>query len=51
MSDNNYGVINEQGYPVGQFGFKPVSEAEKAAIEKDEQNRDSKNKDTNNQKG
>jgi len=30
------GVINEQGYVVGQFGFKPLTEAEKAKLENDE---------------
>lgn len=34
-SNNNYGVINEQGYPIGQFGFKPLNESEKTQIEKD----------------
>lgn len=36
MADNNYGVINEQGYPVGQFGFTPVNESERKSIEEDE---------------
>lgn len=29
----NPGVITEQGYPAGQFGFTPVSEQEAKAIE------------------
>ena len=32
--DNNFGVINEQGYPAGQFGFKAVNEEERKNIEK-----------------
>ena len=27
------GVIQEQGFPVGQFGFQPLSESEKKEIE------------------
>ncbi len=33
MADTKFGVINEQGYPAGQFGFTPVSESEKKNIE------------------
>lgn len=52
MTDNNYGVINEQGYPVGQFGFRPISEQEKAAIEKNiEDSKKAENNDTNVKKG
>lgn len=29
----NIGVITEQGYPAGQFGYKPISEAERKEIE------------------
>ena len=37
MTDNkNFGVINEQGYPVGQFGFTPVNESDQKAIEESE---------------
>ena len=27
-----YGVINEQGYPAGQFGFASINESEKKNI-------------------
>jgi hypothetical protein len=49
MSDskNNYGVINEQGYPVGQFGFNPLSEQEKAAIDKNKNSKPDDIDDTN----
>lgn len=36
MADSKYGVINEQGYPAGQFGFVPVNESEKKNIEDSE---------------
>ena len=29
MTDNKFGVINEQGYPAGQFGFTPINESDK----------------------
>ena len=32
----DFGVINEQGYPAGQFGFVPVSESEKKSVEEAE---------------
>ena len=51
MTDNNYGVINEQGYPVGQFGFRPISEQEKAAIEKNAEDQKANDNDTNVKKG
>lgn len=51
MADNNYGVINEQGYPVGQFGFRPISEQEKAAIEKNTEDQKANDNDTNVKKG
>lgn len=45
MSDNKnsneMGIITEQGYPMGQFGFKPLNEDEKKRIE------DSNKKDDN----
>lgn len=37
MSDAKFGVINEQGYPAGQFGFTPVNESEQKKIEEDEE--------------
>lgn len=37
MSDVKFGVINEQGYPAGQFGFTPVNESEQKKIEEDEE--------------
>ncbi len=36
MADSKYGVINEQGYPAGQFGFTPINESEKKNIEDSE---------------
>lgn len=33
---NNYGVVTEQGYPVGQFGFKPITEQDKKSLEEAE---------------
>lgn len=44
MSDKNFGVINEQGYPAGQFGFKPLNEDDKRNIEKSEKDNDKKEK-------
>ena len=42
----NIGVINEQGYPAGQFGFKPLTESEKKSIEEvEEKKKDDKKKD------
>ena len=35
----NPGVITEQGYPAGQFGFNPVSEQEAKAIEESMKNK------------
>lgn len=33
--NNNYGVLTEQGYPVGDnLGFKPLTEEEKEKVEK-----------------
>lgn len=36
MADTNYGLVTEQGYPAGQFGFKPVSEETRKQIEESE---------------
>lgn len=44
MADSNFGVINEQGYPAGQFGFTPVNENEKKNIEDSEKEKDKKEK-------
>lgn len=30
--DNNYGVITEQGFPVGQMGFEKITEAEREKL-------------------
>jgi hypothetical protein len=35
MDTTGYGVINEQGYPAGQFGFSPLNEQDKKALEED----------------
>ena len=36
MSDNKeYGVITEQGYNTGCFGFKPITEDEKTKVEEE----------------
>lgn len=32
MADNKFGVINEQGYPAGQFGFSPINESDKKIL-------------------
>lgn len=45
MSDSkNFGVINEQGYPAGQFGFTALNEEEKKNIEKSNNEEDKKEK-------
>lgn len=41
MTDSKFGVINEQGYPAGQFGFTPINENDKKNIE--ESGKESKN--------
>lgn len=46
MSDNKFGVITEQGYPIGQFGFNAINEEERKNIEESE-----KNKKTNKNEG
>lgn len=40
----DFGVITEQGYPAGQFGFKPITESEKKSIEDSEKNKKNNNK-------
>lgn len=40
----DFGVITEQGYPAGQFGFKPITESEKKSIEDSEKNKKNTNK-------
>lgn len=43
MSDNkNYGVITEQGYVGGQFGFKPLNEQDRKAVDEDDKKKDDK---------
>ena len=42
MADSKFGVINEQGYPAGQFGFTPINESDKKTIAESE--KESKNK-------
>ena len=39
---SNFGVITEQGYPMGQFGFKPISEEAAKELEKEEKRKDEK---------
>lgn len=41
MTDSKFGVINEQGYPAGQFGFTPINENDKKNIE--DSSKESKN--------
>lgn len=43
MADTNYGLVTEQGYPAGQFGFKPVSEETRKQIEESEKNKSTSN--------
>ena len=45
MTDNKFGVITEQGYPVGEFGFQPLNEEDQEQIKKSEA--DKKAKDEN----
>ena len=43
MNDKNIGVIQEQGFVAGNnLGFKPLTEAEKKAFEKQFEEKDSK---------
>lgn len=30
---NNVGVVTEQGYPMGGFGFNPISESDQKVID------------------
>lgn len=34
--DNKFGVINEQGYVAGSFGFDPISEEDDSKIKSSE---------------
>ena len=44
-----YGVITEQGYPMGQFGFNPISEEAKKKLDKEnKKNEDKKDKEDEN---
>ena len=45
MADNKFGVITEQGYPVGEFGFHPLNEEDQEQVKKSEA--DKKAKDEN----
>lgn len=49
MTDNKFGVINEQGYPAGQFGFTPINESDKKIIDDSdkEDSKDEKEKENN----
>ena len=40
----NFGVITEQGFPVGQFGFDRLNEQENQKINTEEDKKDSENK-------
>ncbi len=41
----SYGVITEQGYPMGNgLGFKPLTEQENEAIKKQEEKKEENNK-------
>lgn len=40
----SYGVITEQGYPAGQFGFDKVSPEDQKALESNEETKDSEDK-------
>lgn len=31
---SSYGVLTEQGFPVGQFGFEPLNEQDETKIKK-----------------
>lgn len=44
MSESKFGVINEQGYPAGQFGFTPVNESEQKNIEDSDKKKESNKK-------
>lgn len=41
---SNYGVLTEQGYPVGQFGFNPLTEQESKKIANDDKDKKKKDK-------
>ena len=45
MADNKFGVITEQGYTVGEFGFQPLNEEDQEQVKKSEA--DKKAKDEN----
>lgn len=44
MSDNKYGVINEQGYVGAQLGFTPLNEQDEESVKK-EKDKDNKKED------
>lgn len=37
---NNFGILTEQGYPMGQFGFKPISEETIKELDKENKNKE-----------
>lgn len=41
--DNKFAVITEQGYPVGQFGFKPLNEEDNRKVLEEQKKADKKN--------
>lgn len=44
MADNKFGVITEQGYPVGQFGYKPLSEEDNRKVLEEQKKEENKKK-------
>jgi len=40
--NNNFGVITEQGFPAGQFGFDKLNEETAEKIKRDEQKKEEK---------
>jgi hypothetical protein len=41
---NNFGILTEQGYPIGQFGFKPISEETVKEFDKDDKEKNKEEK-------
>ena len=37
-TENNFGVITEQGFPMGQFGFEKLNESDQEKLKKDKEN-------------
>lgn len=40
--NKQFGVITEQGFPVGQFGFDKLNEQDNSKVTKDSKNSDKK---------